>query len=77
MASPVDSAAPNSAPDGGCRDGRHRTGTGICPACGEWLPTAWCRAAGCGWREAIGEPTIAAAVRHHAETGHPIRVLID
>ncbi|MEV4604374.1 hypothetical protein AB0K15_44345 [Amycolatopsis sp. NPDC049253] len=70
-------AAPHSAPEGGCPDGHRAAATGTCPACGEWLPTAWCRNPACGWRSSAGEGTLDEVVLHHHTTGHSVRVLID
>ncbi|MFF4837000.1 hypothetical protein [Streptomyces sp. NPDC001315] len=60
-----------------CGTGRHLNTGGICQVCGEWLPTATCRAAGCGWTAAIGARTHEEAVRHLCATGHTIRVLVN
>jgi hypothetical protein len=71
------SEAPNSAPAGGCDADAHVNIGGICLACGEWLPVAWCRDENCHWHADLGERTLVAAVAHHGSTGHSIRVLVD
>jgi hypothetical protein len=49
---------------------------GICRACGAWLPVAVCRTRGCDWRSAPGEASLLSAVRHQADRGHQLRILV-
>jgi hypothetical protein len=57
-----------------CAHPGHVKNGSICAVCGEWLPTAVCRERGCGWILAIGEATIGAAVEHHQQNHHSVRV---
>jgi hypothetical protein len=54
----------------------HINDDGICEVCGAWLPEARCRVETCGWSSPRGPDTLAAAVEHRVDTGHPVRVYV-
>lgn len=62
------------APEGSCPGGDHVSRLGVCIVCGEWLPTGVCF--DCTWRAEPGEATLKAAVAHHVETHHMVRVVV-